>query len=91
MQSYPAQAANDDAPNFLFALIGFIIPLVGLVLWLIERGSRPQKAMSALKGAGLSLALSIVATVGLLALISASPRRAPGTVAPGNAPVTQPR
>ena len=56
--------ANGDAPNTGFAVLGFFIPLVGLILYLVNKDTHPLKAKSAGKGALIgfcvSLALSII-------------------------------
>lgn len=44
-------AAPDDAPSFPMAALGFFIPLVGLILFLVDRNTRPQRARSAGMGA----------------------------------------
>lgn len=41
----------DDAPNMAFAILGFFIPIVGLVLYLVNKDNAPLKAKSAGKGA----------------------------------------
>lgn len=63
---------QNDAPNTGFAVLGFLIPLVGLILYLVNKDTSPLKAKSAGKGALIgfcaSLALSIIygAVVGSL-------------------------
>lgn len=44
-------ACENDAPNMGFAVLGFFIPLVGLILYLVYEGKQPKKARSAGKGA----------------------------------------
>ncbi|MBQ8310563.1 MAG: zinc ribbon domain-containing protein [Clostridia bacterium] len=60
-QSVTAQA---DAPNMGMAVLGFFIPVVGLILYLIWKKDTPLKAKSAGKGALIgfcvSMALSII-------------------------------
>lgn len=73
----PPPNYNNDAPNFLFAFIGFCFPLIGLILWAVTTGSTPQKAMSALKGAGLSFAISVGFFLLLVILGSGAPHHAP--------------
>ena len=60
--------ANDaDAPNTGWAVLGFFIPIVGLILYLINKDTAPLKAKSAGKGALIgfcvSLAISIIYAV----------------------------
>ena len=58
----PAPAA-DDAPSFLMALIGFLVPIAGLILYIINRDTRPKEAASAGKGALASVICSAVLSV----------------------------
>lgn len=54
-----APKANDSS-SFGFALLGFCIPLVGLILYLVWKDSSPLKAKSAGKGALISVIISVV-------------------------------
>ena len=58
--SAPASASFADAPNMGFAILGFFIPLVGLILYLINKDTAPLKAKSAGKGALIGFVTSIV-------------------------------
>lgn len=49
-----------DSSSFGWALLGFCIPLVGFILWLVWKDSTPLKAKSAGKGALASVIASIV-------------------------------
>ncbi len=60
--------APDDAPNFLYALVGFCIPIVGLILYLVDRQLRPQRARSAATGALVSVGLNVFALIAVLVL-----------------------
>ena len=44
-------AAAHDAPSFGFAFLGFVIPLIGLILYLALNSYNPQRAKSCGKGA----------------------------------------
>ena len=48
---------KDDA--FLWTVISFFLPLVGLILWLIWKDDKPVDAMGAAKGALVSIALGL--------------------------------
>ena len=65
-KSTPA-TAPDDAPSTGYAVLGFFIPLVGLILYLIWSATHPKRAKSVGKGALIGfivgVALSIVATI----------------------------
>ena len=49
-----------DASSFGWALLGFCIPLVGLILYLVWKDNAPLKAKSAGKGALVSVIVSVV-------------------------------
>lgn len=59
-----AQQGNINAPadskSFGWALLGFCVPLAGLILYLVWKDSTPLKAKSAGKGALISVILSVV-------------------------------
>lgn len=40
----------DDDSSFWIAFLGFAIPIVGLILFLIYEGKKPKRAKSAVKG-----------------------------------------
>ncbi len=63
------QPAVDNTPNTGYALLGFFIPIVGLILWIIEKDTKPGRAKSAIKGALTSIILSVVFSV-IVAIIS---------------------
>ena len=50
LQNSPYVYHEKDAPSFLFALISFFAPLVGLVLYIIWRKDFPQKAKAWMNG-----------------------------------------
>lgn len=54
----PAQM--NDAPNTGFALLGFIIPIIGLILYLVHETKQPKKAKSAGKGALIGFIIQIL-------------------------------
>ena len=58
--TYEKPEAPADASSFGFALLGFCLPLVGLILWLVWKDSTPLKAKSAGKGALVSVIVSAV-------------------------------
>lgn len=49
-----------DQKSFGWALLGFCIPLVGLILYLVWKDNTPLKAKSAGKGALISVIVSVV-------------------------------
>ncbi len=52
--------AADDASSFGMGLLGFCIPIVGLILYLVWKDSSPLKAKSAGKGALISVIVGVV-------------------------------
>ena len=52
-----------DAPNTGYAILGFLIPLVGLILYLINKDTAPLKAKSAGKGALIGVIVSVVFSI----------------------------
>ena len=53
-------ALAGDAPNTGYAVLGFFIPVVGLILYLMNINTYPLRAKSAGKGALISVILSVV-------------------------------
>ena len=53
----------EDSSSFGFAIIGFIIPIVGLILFLIYEGKKPKRAKSAGKGALIGFITRIVLSI----------------------------
>lgn len=58
-QDYPANNANDSG-SFGWAVLGFCIPLVGLILYLVWKGEKPLTAKKAGMGALISFCLSLL-------------------------------
>lgn len=54
---------NGDAPSGGFAFLGFLFPLVGLILYLVWHESFPLKANSCGKGALVSVVIGVVLTI----------------------------
>ena len=54
---------TQDAPNLGFAILGFFIPLVGLIMYLMWHGTKPKQAASAGKGALIGFVVSIVFSI----------------------------
>ena len=60
-QGYAAQAgAGVDTGSFGWAVLGFCIPIVGLVHWLVWKDQKPQSAKMAGIGALVSVCVSAV-------------------------------
>lgn len=54
---------SSDAPSFGFAFLGFLIPLLGLILYLVNKDTQPLKAASAGKGALIGVITSVVFSI----------------------------
>ncbi len=52
-----------DAPSKGFAVLGFFLPIVGLILYLIYEHESPKKARSAGKGALIGLIVYVVLSI----------------------------
>ena len=55
-----AQAATGDAPSTGYGILGFLIPIVGLILYLVWKDEYPLRAKSCGRGALVSVILSAV-------------------------------
>lgn len=53
-------SGTGDAPSTGYAVLGFFIPLVGLILYLVNKDQYPQRAKSAGKGALIGFIVGIV-------------------------------
>ena len=51
-----------------FAVIGFLFPMVGLILWAVWKKSNPKRSKSTIKGTLIGFAVGIVLSI-LLAVI----------------------
>ena len=56
-------ANANDASSFGYAFLGFLIPIVGLILFLMWKNEYPLRAKSAGKGALISVIISVVFVV----------------------------
>ena len=50
-----AERATEDKRSFATALLAFIIPIVGIIIWAVQHTKKPGVAMSAAKGAIASI------------------------------------
>lgn len=63
-------ASSQDASSFGWGLLGFCIPVAGLILYLVWKDGTPLKAMSAGKGALIGFIAAIVLYI-IYAIIAA--------------------
>ncbi len=59
---------SEDRSSFGFALLGFFIPLAGLILFLIYESKKPKRAKSAGKGALIGFVTGIILSIILVIL-----------------------
>ena len=62
-QEKTAVANVNDAPSTGMAILGFFIPLAGLIVWLINKDTKPLMAKSAGKGALIGFIVSMVFSI----------------------------
>lgn len=68
-QSYPdAPARSVDSGSFGWAVLGFFIPIVGLILYLVWRSEKPRSARQAGRGALVSVILNVILIILVAAL-----------------------
>ena len=65
------RADPNDSGSIGWAILGFLIPLVGLILWIVWMHDRPKSAKMAGIGALVSVILSFVLTFLIVALVIA--------------------
>ncbi len=58
--NYQNDANTDDAPSIGFGILGFLFPLIGLILYLVWKDTTPLKAKSCGKGALIGFIFSII-------------------------------
>lgn len=61
-------SAEEDKKSFAWAFLGFLVPVAGLILYLIWRDKTPLKAKSCGKGALVSVIVSIIFSIAFTAL-----------------------
>lgn len=64
----PNADASEDSLSLGFAILGFFIPIVGLILFLIYEEKKPKRAKSAIKGALIGFITKIVLAIILVIL-----------------------
>ena len=64
-----AAAIAGDTGSFGWAVLGFFVPVVGLILWLVWMRTRPRNAKMSRNGFIIGLAFAVVATVTIVAIV----------------------
>ena len=62
-QAAPAQAAPVDSGSIGWAILGFLIPLAGIILFLVWNKTKPKTAKMACIGAAAGFALALIINV----------------------------
>ena len=65
------KTVNADGPSVGCGILGFLIPLVGLIMFIVWRKDFPQKSKSAGIGALVSIVLWVVIVIALVACTAA--------------------
>ena len=68
-QSYVHHAASNRESSIGWAILGFLIPIVGLILWLVWADEKPESAKMSGIGALASILLSIVSVFFVLSFM----------------------
>ena len=68
MKNDNSGTVSDDAPSKGFAILGFFVPIIGLILYLIYERKQPQRAKSAGKGALIGFITKIVVYIVIVIL-----------------------
>ena len=66
----PMEGYSNDSESFGYAFLCFLIPILGLVLYLVWKDQYPMRASSCGKGALWSVVLSIISVVFTVSCIS---------------------
>lgn len=61
-----------DNGGFLWGLLGFCIPVVGLILFLVWKGEKPRTAKAAGIGALVSVILAVIVYVIMFVILGAA-------------------
>lgn len=59
-QSKPQPAPKKDSGSFLWGIPGFLVPIIGVILYFCWKKSRPNNASVALKGAAIGFIVNMV-------------------------------
>ena len=70
--NYNSYNQQYDSGSFGWAVLGFFVPLVGLILWIVWMNDRPKSAKMAGLGALASVIFSVVFSVAMVLIILAT-------------------
>ncbi|MBQ7835903.1 MAG: zinc ribbon domain-containing protein [Clostridia bacterium] len=60
LKDEPTKSSTSDIPAFLWGILGYFVPVAGLILWILWKGERPLDAKAAGLGALINTILSVV-------------------------------
>jgi uncharacterized protein YqgC (DUF456 family) len=60
---YNKAANSTDSGSLLWAVLGFFLPFIGLILYLLWKNDQPRNAQAAGKGALIGFIVSIVTSI----------------------------
>ncbi|MBT1180422.1 zinc ribbon domain-containing protein [Bifidobacterium sp. CP2] len=63
-----APAPEQDTDSFGWSVLGFFVPVAGLILWLVWRGRRPRDSRRARNGFIAGIIVNVIAAVAALAI-----------------------
>jgi hypothetical protein len=61
----------NDQPNLGWAILGFLVPVIGIILWLIMRSETPLRARSIGRGTAAGFAAQFFGTIAILTILGA--------------------
>jgi len=59
-----AERAKDDDGSIIWGIIGFLVPIVGIIIWAVWHDEKPNNARVAIIGALISIILTFVIVIG---------------------------
>ena len=62
----PAKSSSSDIPAILWGLIGYFVPVAGLILWLLWKAERPKDAKAAGLGALINAIFAAIVIIAYL-------------------------
>ncbi len=58
-----APQQNSDTGSFGWAVLGFFVPLAGLILWIIWKDTRPKDSIQSRNGFIVGLIVGVIASI----------------------------
>ena len=70
--SHPREP-NNESSLFLWALIGFLSPIAGIILYLIFKDTKPRSASYSIRGAFVAIVIYVIVVMFFLTLVILQP------------------